>query len=78
MTGKEVLRIEKSGDFGIDVVAFNGQYIAYSDCKETHIFAFDAQQLKLRKLTRRICSQNGIKSLPPVSFLAFHKVEGSE
>ena len=75
MTGKEVLRIEKSGDFGIDVVAFNGQYIAYSDCKETHIFAFDAQQLKLRKLTRRICSHNG---LPPVSFLAFHKVEGSE
>ena len=56
MTGTEMVRIEKNGDFGIGDVAFDGRLIAYSDCKETNIFAFDKQQLKLRKLTKRICS----------------------
>lgn len=52
----EILRIEKCGDYGIDQVAFDGKYIAYSDCKETHIYSFDREQLKLRKLTRKVCS----------------------
>jgi len=40
-TSDEVLRIEKSGDYGMDAVAFDGHIIAYSDCKETHVYAFN-------------------------------------
>lgn len=76
-TGDEILRIEKSGDFGIDQVAFDGKYIAYSDCKETQIFMFDKENLRLRKLTRKITSQAGLPRLPPASFLAIQpSVEG--
>lgn len=50
------MRIEKSGDFGIDEVAFDGKFIAYSDCKDTQIFSFDRDSFKLRKLTRKITS----------------------
>ena len=31
----EILRIEKCGDFGIDHFAFDGKYIAYTDCRDT-------------------------------------------
>lgn len=65
-----MLRIEKSGDYGIGQVAFDGRYIAYSDCKETQIFSFDKEVLKLRKLTRKICSLAGVDKLPSASFLA--------
>ena len=77
-TGDEILRIEKYGDFGIETTAFDGRLIAFSDCKETQIFCFDKVLLKLKKLTRRICSQNGIERLPPASFLAFQPVECRE
>ena len=64
-TSDEVLRIEKCGDYGIDSFAFDGRFIVYSDCKETHVFSFDLTQLKLRKLTRKICSANSLSQLPP-------------
>ncbi len=74
----EILRIEKSGDYGIDEVAFNGRFIAYSDCKETQIFSFDKEQLKLRKLTRKVCSQAGIRKLPSAAFLAIKPTEDGQ
>ncbi len=59
-TSDEILRIEKTGDYGIESVAFNGRIIAYSDAKETQVYAFDSKKLKLVKLTRKLCSTNGL------------------
>ena len=75
---EEILRIEKSGDFGIDQIAFDGKYIVYSDCKETQVFMFDRNNLKLRKLTRKITTQAGLPRLPPAAFLAIQAAEGDE
>lgn len=42
-----------------------GKFIAYSDCKDTQIFAFDSENLQLTKLTQKICLANeGLQSLP--------------
>ena len=70
-----MLRIEKSGDYGIDEFAFDGQYIVYSDCKETNIFKFDRTQLKLKKLTKKVCAHAGVKKLPSASVLAIKPAE---
>ena len=75
---EEILRIEKSGDYGIEEFAFDGRFIVYSDCKETQIFSFDKEQLKLRKLTRKVCSQAGIRKLPPAAFLAIKPAEDNQ
>ena len=69
-TSDEILRLEKSGDYGIDEFAFDGRFIAYSDSKETQVFSFDREQLRLRKLTRKVCSQAEVRKLPAAAFLA--------
>lgn len=61
---QQVLRIEKKGDFNIQEFAYDGEYVVYSDCKDTQVFHFDRTELSLRKLTKKICVQNEIHSLP--------------
>ena len=46
-TFSQLLRIEKKGDFGTSCFDKLGQFIAYSDCKDTQIFNFDQSALKL-------------------------------
>lgn len=59
-------------------MAFDGRYIVYSDCKETQVFVFDREQLRLRKLTKKLCTANGIKKLPSSAFLALKPSQDGE
>jgi WD40 repeat protein len=74
-TNQGILRIEKKGDYNIKTCSISHQdnivYMAYTDCKDTSIFAFDAINLSLKKLTPSICLKNSVASLPPASRLFF-------
>ena len=74
-TGDTILQLQKRGDFNITCFAFDGRYIAYSDAKETQVFVFDKDELKLTKLTKKITVSMGIKSLPPAQALFFKQIE---
>jgi hypothetical protein len=74
-TNQSILRIEKKGDYNIKTCSVSHRdnivYMAYTDCKDTSIFAFDAINLSLKKLTPSICLKNSVASLPPASRLFF-------
>eukprot|EP00347_Sterkiella_histriomuscorum_P013585 403364154 len=61
---QQILRIEKNGDYNIKVFDHQGQFIVFSDARETQIFTFDAKTLNLTKMTKKICHSNGINALP--------------
>ena len=77
-TGETILKLQKRGDYNISTFAFDGQNIAYTDAKETQVFKFDTEELKLTKLTKKICAILGIKSLPPAQALFFRKSESGD
>lgn len=68
---KEVLKIQKKGDFKIREFAVQNGYIAYTDSVDTQIFKFDLDSLVLKKVSSLICQQNDLKRLPPAQKLVF-------
>jgi len=68
---KQIFKIEKKGDHSIGSMAASGEYLAYSDAVDTQIFHIDIKELKITKLTKKICVQNNISALPPCHRLKF-------
>ena len=77
-TKKQILKIKKKGDFGIQTFDMLGHYIAYSDCIDTQIFKFDPSELSLVKLTKKICHSNDdLHSISPALWLKLYADEYS-
>ena len=46
-TFSQLLRIDKKGDYNMTCFDKLGNYIVYSDCKDTQVFFFDAETLQI-------------------------------
>ena len=53
-----------------------GNYIVYSDCKDTQVFFFDSETLQIQKLTKKISQVNGLQSLPPAIAIKVYAEDG--
>jgi hypothetical protein len=53
-----------------------GNFIVYSDCKDTQVFFFDADTLLIQKLTKKISQVNGLQSLPPAIAIKVYAEDG--
>jgi hypothetical protein len=53
-----------------------GNFIVYSDCKDTQVFYFDAETLQIQKLTKKISQINGLQSLPPAIGIKVYAEDG--
>ena len=49
--------------------------MVFSDGVDTQVFTFSLEDLKISKLTKKICHENGIKALPAARHLQLYKSE---
>ncbi|CDW74499.1 u3 small nucleolar rnaassociated protein [Stylonychia lemnae] len=74
----QVLRIEKKGDYNIRCFDKLGDFIVYSDGKDTQIFHFNQNELTLKKLTQKVCVSNGLQSILSSIWLKLYQSDNEQ
>lgn len=49
--------------------------LIYSDCVDTQVLRFDPKELKVNKLSKKICHQNQIEMLPAAKWIDLYEDE---
>jgi hypothetical protein len=75
---RQVLRLDKKGDFGITCFDCQDKLIVFSDGTDTQIFSFDMAKLNVTKLTKKVCFANNLSALPPCVWIQVFKPENEE
>lgn len=75
---KQILKLEKKGDFGLNCFDTMGKHIVFSDCQDTQIFTFDPSDLSIVKLTKKVCFENSIKRLPACQWMKLYQSENRD